>query len=88
MQVTVHSRGFKISGNEHDNYTAVIGVFSIQIIAAYSHTEPNKLRSQEAYVKHSCGLGFAYTPKVCRIIAFLAILTGFGLLFYLLLGSR
>ena len=32
--------------------------------------------------------GLYLSPKVCRIIAFWAIFDGFGLLFYLLLGSR
>ena len=27
-------------------------------------------------------------PKVCRIMAFIAIIMGLGLLFYILLGSR
>ena len=31
------------------------------------------------------GLGFR-TPKVCKIMAFMAIIKGLGLLFYILLG--
>ena len=34
------------------------------------------------------GVDTTWTPKVCRIIAFWSIFPGFGLLFYLLLGSR
>ena len=30
----------------------------------------------------------SWTPKVCKIMALMAIFRGFGLLFYLLLGSR
>ena len=33
-----------------------------------------------------CGSGFTRTPKVCKIMAFMAILGGLGLLFYILLG--
>ena len=33
-------------------------------------------------------LRLTWTPKVCKIMAFMAIIRGFGLLFYLLLGSR
>ena len=29
-----------------------------------------------------------WTPKVCKIMAFMAILMGLGLLFYILLGFR
>ena len=29
---------------------------------------------------------FTWTPKVCRIMAFMAVFNGFGLLFYLLVG--
>ena len=29
-----------------------------------------------------------WTPKVCKIMAFWAIIKGLGLLFYILLGSR
>ena len=29
-----------------------------------------------------------WTPKVCRIMAFMAIMRGLGLLFYILLGFR
>ena len=29
-----------------------------------------------------------WTPKVCKIIAFMAIIMGLGLLFYILLGFR
>ena len=32
------------------------------------------------------GLGFTWTPKVCKIMAFMAILMGLGLVFYILLG--
>ena len=37
------------------------------------------------------GLGFmvlTWTPKVCKIMAFMAIIMGLGLLFYILLGFR
>ena len=34
------------------------------------------------------GLGTTWTPKVCRIMAFMAILMGLGLLFCILLGFR
>ena len=34
------------------------------------------------------GLGFAWTPKVCKIMALMAIIMGLGLLFYILLGFR
>ena len=30
----------------------------------------------------------AWTPKVCKIMAFMAVILGLGLLFYILLGSR
>ena len=29
-----------------------------------------------------------WTPKVCKIMAFMAVIMGLGLLFYILLGSR
>ena len=29
-----------------------------------------------------------WTPKVCKIMAFMAVIMGLGLLFYLLLGFR
>ena len=31
-------------------------------------------------------LGNAWTPKVCKIMAFMAIIRGLGLLFYIFLG--
>ena len=34
------------------------------------------------------GLGFTWIPKVCKIMAFMAVIMGLGLLFYILLGSR
>ena len=33
-------------------------------------------------------MGITWTPKVCKIIAFMAITMGLGLLFYILLGFR
>ena len=33
-------------------------------------------------------LGTTWTPKVDKIMAFMAIIMGLGLLFYILLGSR
>ena len=33
-------------------------------------------------------LSFTWTPRVCRIMAFWAVFGGFGLLFYIHLGSR
>ena len=33
-------------------------------------------------------LGNAWTPKVCKIMAFLAIIRGLGLLFYIFVGFR
>ena len=30
----------------------------------------------------------ARTPKVCKIMAFMAVIMGLGLLFYIVLGSR
>ena len=33
-------------------------------------------------------LGPTWTPKVCKIMAFMAIIMGLGLLFYILLGFR
>ena len=39
--------------------------------------------------EHKCfkqGLGFTWTPKVCKIMAFMAIIMGLGLLFYILFG--
>ena len=33
-------------------------------------------------------LRFTWTPKVCKIMAFMAIIMGLGLLFYILLGFR
>ena len=32
--------------------------------------------------------GFTWTPKACKIIAFMAVVMGFGFLFYMLLGFR
>ena len=32
------------------------------------------------------GLGCTWTPKVCKMMAFIAIIRGLGLLFYILLG--
>ena len=29
-----------------------------------------------------------WTPKVCKIVAFMAVIMGLGLLFYILLGFR
>ena len=36
------------------------------------------------------GLGFKVylDPKVCKLVAFMAVIMGVGLLFYILLGSR
>ena len=34
------------------------------------------------------GLGFTWTPKVCKIMAFMAVMVGLGLLFHILLGFR
>ena len=31
---------------------------------------------------------YTWTPKVCKIMAFMAIIRGLGLLFYILLGFR
>ena len=36
----------------------------------------------------SCFQALTWTPKVCRIIAVLAVFKGLGLLFYILLGFR
>ena len=33
-------------------------------------------------------MSYTWTPKVCKIMAFMAIIMGLGLLFYILLGSR
>ena len=33
-------------------------------------------------------LGLAWTPKVCNIMAFMAVLMGLGLLLYILWGLR
>ena len=35
-----------------------------------------------------CGLGITRTPKVCRIMAFIAVILGLGLSFHILLGFR
>ena len=32
--------------------------------------------------------GLTWTPKVCNIMAFMALIMGLGLLFYILLGLR
>ena len=32
--------------------------------------------------------GSTWTPKVCKIMAFMAVIMGLGLLFYILLGFR
>ena len=32
------------------------------------------------------GLGITWTPKVCKIMAFMAIIRGLGLFFYIFLG--
>ena len=34
------------------------------------------------------GLGSTWTPKVCKIMTFMAVIMGLGLLFYILLGFR
>ena len=34
------------------------------------------------------GLGNTWAPKVCKILAFMAIIMGSGLLLYILLGFR
>ena len=34
------------------------------------------------------GSGFTWTPKVCKIMALMAVIMGLGLLFYILLGFR
>ena len=34
------------------------------------------------------GVVHTWTPKVCKIMAFMAIILGLGLLFYILLGFR
>ena len=33
-------------------------------------------------------IGIPYTPKVCKIMAFMAMIMGLGLLFYILLGFK
>ena len=42
------------------------------------------------YMPEPNGLTFrtTWTPKVCKIIAFVAVILGLGLLFYILLGFR
>ena len=32
------------------------------------------------------GLGLTWTPKLCKIMAFMAVIMGLGLLFYILFG--
>ena len=43
-------------------------------------------------VKASCGFAvtmvITWTPKICNIMAFMAVIMGVGLLFYILLGFR
>ena len=34
------------------------------------------------------GTNCSWTPKVCQIMAFMAVIMGLGLLFYILLGFR
>ena len=34
------------------------------------------------------GLGCTWTPKLCKIMAFMAVLMGLGPLFYILFGFR
>ena len=34
------------------------------------------------------GFGTSWTPKVCKIMAFMAVIMGLGLLFYILWGFR
>ena len=41
-----------------------------------------------ASLKAFRGLGFTWTPKVGKIMAFMAIIMGVGLLFHMLLGFR
>ena len=40
------------------------------------------------YIRVILGLPAAWTPKVCKIMVFMAIIMGLGLLFYILLGFR
>ena len=44
-------------------------------------------RHQKPY-GHPGSLGLTWTPKVRKIIAFMAVLMGLGLSFYILLGFR
>ena len=48
------------------------------------------LRASDSTFKGSGLKGFGYTwaPKVCKIIAFMAIIRGSGLWFYIFLGLR
>ena len=45
-------------------------------------------RQSSAHLPRSGFIGFTWTPKVCKIMAFMAIIMGLGQLFYILLGFR
>ena len=56
------------------------------VISLYIPTLPPNFRSHVRY--KPANLGGTWTPKVCKIMAFMAITMGLGLLFYILLGFR
>ena len=46
------------------------------------------LSGEDTSYEFGLGLRAIWTPKVCQIMAFMAIMRGLGLLFYILLGFR
>ena len=54
----------------------------MRIIFLYSIQRTSKSKGSKL------GFGFTWTPKVCKIMAFIAMFMGLRLLFYLLLGFR
>ena len=45
-------------------------------------------RRSSSSISCQVNIGFTWTPKVCKIMAFMAVILGFGLFFYILLGFR
>ena len=68
--------------------------FGFRVIAGiYAHTpssafEHQKASTWQANMNARFAIMSTWTPKVCKIMAFMAIIMGLGLLFYILLGFR
>ena len=70
----IYAHKYLVLGHEHVNSTPNPTI---------ANREPSRFGDRGFAV-----VGLAWTPKVCKIMAFMADIMGLGLLFYILLGSR